>query len=70
MRQVANEMAAKKNSGSVMADNTMMKHKLSKQVGCGGVSAGALQLCCHEAAHLLRASPPPSELAAPCCTCV
>ena len=32
MRQVANEMAAKKNSGSVMADNTMMKHKLSKQV--------------------------------------
>ena len=37
MRQVANEMAAKKNSGSVMADNTMMKHKLSKQVGCLGL---------------------------------
>ena len=36
MRQVAHEMAAKKNSGSVMADNTMMKHKLSKQVGPGG----------------------------------
>ena len=60
MRQVANEMAAKKNSGSVMADNTMMKHKLSKQVGCWKAVSALLTVpscltlpvvMCHTEAH-------------------